>query len=486
MLARPVAGRGRSRQGVVLIVVTGLAMVLLGIAVSFMLRMRADSLETRTLVAEAQARVMLHAAMMYLQETSRIGWGDEAHGWTDLRDGSLGPRPPRNFSPASTTGAAIPPPSWWKVTWGPYIASPTDAQLPPDNVRSWPCPGSVARCPMAVPVQAPYATQMRYAYNPVRFPAGAPAYGQAGWDTAWINATTGNDPVTGVATSRYWPVAWADDIFDPSQGSTGVLDPQPQADVWRDPAYTGAPGQTPDFISGAIDPAAAAGDWTHVVDDGVTSTTVRLAVRDGTENVCWFRIYREVQADHDGLPLADPFPKYDRVVLYDAANPTLKNWNVFLIACGSGPSRGYRFWDEADIADWESANGVPAGTVTRGQELASASPIFAGLVASDFHAMRAATRVLWYRVEWSPMQGGGWVPERYSWAGMRRNQTAFPGWNTAANAFPTEGNSDILAHEGSGGQREGGYADGVRYNAPKIYGGNFKWVQRLDHEPPNW
>ena len=30
------------------------------------------------------------------------------------------------------------------------------------------------------------------------------------------------------------------------------------------------------------------------------------------------------------------------------------------------------------------------------------------------------------------------------------------------------------------------YAGNLRSSSHKTYGGNFKWVQRLDHPPPNW
>jgi hypothetical protein len=460
--------------------------------------MRSDSQQTRVLVADAQARLMLHAAMMYVQEGSRIGWGEESFGWTDVRDGSLGPRPPR----LSGGSADIPPPAWWNYG-STYAPSPDDSQLPmPKSSRRWPCPGSTVRCPMAVPVQPPYATQLRYAYNPVYFPPSAPRYGEVGWEAPWINAPTGVDPIqrtaeTGGAplpTARYWPIAWADAIFDPTRGATAALDPQPVADVWRDPAYVGAAGQTPDFISGAIQQGVVGGDWIHFVEDGSSSTEVQLQVRPGSENLSWFRVYREELGDHDG----DGVPAYDRVVMYDRKNPALKNWNVFVIAAGVGGTRGYRFWDASDLAAWESTNRYAGGTVSAGQEFAVDSHLFA--TQADFNSARAATRILWFRVEWSALEGGGFIPEKYSWSGMRiyprydpwaRGTTPdpypvmlpgpYPGWQARQNLILNEVNSDLIL-----GVSDGGYADKLRYSAPKTFGGNFRWVQRLDHEPPNW
>ena len=138
----PVPGRGPragTRDGAVLIIVVGLSMVLLGLSVTFMMRMRSEAQETQIVVAEAQARLMLHAGLMYLQEASRLGWGEETYGWTDIRDGGLGPRQSRNLkfrtdvlgNPTGTdvdggidgtfsTGAPadynIPAPIWWKST----------------------------------------------------------------------------------------------------------------------------------------------------------------------------------------------------------------------------------------------------------------------------------------------------------------------------------------------------------------------------------
>ncbi len=486
------AASSATRAGAVLIIVTGLAMVLLGIAMTFMLRMRADSQETRIVVAEAQARLMLHAGLMFIQEESRLGWGEETFGWTDVRDGSLGPRPARDVSTGAT--GVIPQPSWWKGSWGAYVGTPTmdDSTWRADSTRTWPCPGAVGRFPMAVPVQPPYATQLTYAYNPVNAPQGSIPYGQPNYENPWVPAALGNDPIllkpgTGgvpMTTASYWPIAWTDTIFSPQSGATASLDPQPQADVWHDATYTGAPGQKPDFISGAIQQGVAVGDWKHVVDDGITRTSVQLKVRPGSENVCWFRVYREIQADHDG----DGSPAYDRVVMWDRKNPDLRNWNVFIVACGVGSTRGYRFWDLSDLNTWRTANGLAASQVSLGQEFASTSGLFVS--QADFNAARASTRVVWYRVEWSPLQGGGFIPEKYSWSGSRvynrpqmplMSVRPFPGWDAHRNQFPENENSDRIF-----GISPGGSAEGLRYSAPKTNGGNFRWVQRLDHEPPNW
>lgn len=333
---------------------------------------------------------------------------------------------------------------------------------------------------MALPVQPPYATEIRLNYNPVMQPAGTPSYGQPNYDTPWQTTLTRSNPYTGTPIYGDWPSSMLTSIFNPANGAEGMLDPQPQANLWYDPGYTGAPGQTPDFVSGAIQPGVTTGDWTHFVDTGVGQPRqVQLAVVDGTDNICWFRIYREVQADHDNRG----FPDYNRVALYDPNNPLLKNWNVFVIACGCGATRGYRFWDESDISSWETLHGVPSGTVSRGQELASNSPLFQSMGEAGFKNLLIASTVLWYRVEWSALQGGGFNTEQYGWGGVNRlmaiGQTPFPGWNYPTNLrIPTSIQTN---------QVEGGYANQLmKYNSIKSYGGNFKWVQALDREPPNW
>src|SRR5205814_615728 len=105
-----------SRTGTVLIIVVGIASIILVLSAAFFSRMRSDGEETALVVRDGQARIMLTAALQYLQETSRIGWqdpggadrGEECWGWTDVRDGSLGPRGPRKEN------GKLPVPAWWR------------------------------------------------------------------------------------------------------------------------------------------------------------------------------------------------------------------------------------------------------------------------------------------------------------------------------------------------------------------------------------
>jgi hypothetical protein len=87
------------RSGTILIVVSGIAAILAALALAFTITMRSDTEEANLLVSEAQSRIMLNAALMYVAETSRVGWqradaseAIEAFGWVDVRSGKPGPR----------------------------------------------------------------------------------------------------------------------------------------------------------------------------------------------------------------------------------------------------------------------------------------------------------------------------------------------------------------------------------------------------------
>jgi hypothetical protein len=82
----------RSRRGALLIICAGLASLLAAMCFAFLVRIRLDNEEATRLAQEVQARTMLSAALMYVQETARLGWGEETYGWRDARDGMPGPR----------------------------------------------------------------------------------------------------------------------------------------------------------------------------------------------------------------------------------------------------------------------------------------------------------------------------------------------------------------------------------------------------------
>jgi hypothetical protein len=100
------------RSGTILIIVAGISALMASLALTFLIRARADVEDAELTARDAQARIMLAAACSYIMEASRIGWEpmnptdpsgnlaptpvstehDEAFGWIDVRDGGLGPR----------------------------------------------------------------------------------------------------------------------------------------------------------------------------------------------------------------------------------------------------------------------------------------------------------------------------------------------------------------------------------------------------------
>jgi hypothetical protein len=137
----------QSRRGTILILVAGISALLLILAMSFLVRMRSDAEETRMLLSEGQAHIMLIAGCSYIQEASRLGYDagqhEEGYGWIDVRDGHLGPKP--------------------------TAASADDDSRFPVN--------SVARCPMYVMHLPPYAIRLTAAYNPINTTPGSPDFG---------------------------------------------------------------------------------------------------------------------------------------------------------------------------------------------------------------------------------------------------------------------------------------------------------------------
>jgi len=237
----------------VLIVVAGIAAMLAALATAFFVKVRSEAVKSRIIVLEAQARVMLNAGLTYIQEGSRFGWGTEAYGWIDVRDGSLGPRGPLQ------SNGSVPAPTWWRPGYGVY---PPSGNFPSPGVTAfWPAPGGAARCDLYAWTRPPYAIELTYAYNPVPF----------------AEAQTQNITITG-----WRPPDWNNKDLVQWQfirqafgapGAKGALQPQPIASTWND------------FATG--DPVPVS----------------------GSEGLGWFRCYREGSADRDN----DGVPFYDRV-----------------------------------------------------------------------------------------------------------------------------------------------------------------------------
>ncbi|HYE05588.1 MAG TPA: hypothetical protein VEL07_08650 [Planctomycetota bacterium] len=160
------------RSGAVLIVISGIAAIVATLALGFLVRARDDADEGRALVVETQARLMLYAALQYVQEGARLGWDDpltdeheEGYGWIDIRDG--------RFGPCGRLGQPL---------WRP---------------GAFPAQGAVARCPLTLLGRPPFAVGLEIA-NPMVLDAGLP------WDQ--ILGRTRPDPMPAVGD----PVAFAD------------------------------------------------------------------------------------------------------------------------------------------------------------------------------------------------------------------------------------------------------------------------------------
>lgn len=226
------------RSGVVLILVVGMIALLATIATAFLSRARGDAVIGEDAVRLAQNRIMLHAAMSYVREASRLGYatvdatgdtGDpgEAWGWIDTRvlvpgDGShIGP----NFADGSFVGAAQ------------GIARDSDR---------WPAPGGVLRVPMRRLVRPPLAVTPEVVRNAIPTDIGQPTFG-----IPFLNRP---DPVPALPEGA---------TFDE-----------------RNPAHSG--------LSGGGDPRQA---W--VAGD-------RIPVQH-TMDLGWFRLYREEVEEVDGV-----------------------------------------------------------------------------------------------------------------------------------------------------------------------------------------
>ncbi|MBA3845752.1 MAG: hypothetical protein H0X45_03780 [Planctomycetes bacterium] len=168
------------QRGTILVVVAGLCALLSAMSLAFVMRMRADGEDAHRMSQDIQARVMLTSALMYVQETGRLGWGGETFGWRDVRDGMPGPRdffgqwPAMFASTISDDGLRRP--------------AVTKAFFP--VVR-----GTAARNPMYVMRRPPFAIRSTIAPNPV--PIVDPGdNATAPWDQLINYAVADPSPVT--------------------------------------------------------------------------------------------------------------------------------------------------------------------------------------------------------------------------------------------------------------------------------------------------
>ncbi len=430
--------RGRARSGVVLLMVVALASAILVIMTAFLARLRSGAEATQPLLFEAQARAMAQAGMMYIQEASRLGWGKEAYGWTDIRDGSLGPRGPRVYAStgevdyATGTNHGIPVPSWYE---GDYADGwPEDADLagtpgvlPEAGGREWPNPGSVLRVDMYPYQVPPYAKQERATYNALHASF-------TDWRQDWqgfvdpLLKDGGSFDKVGAGHERF-DEQWRQCVYGYGHGA---LQPQPYYRYWRsngegDSDYFGS------FVAGKRRGGAGGAMAKHAHGQGKS----------------WFRIYRETLSDHDG-PTGEYPPDQVAISTRVSSGHQNKNWNLFVVSAGAGGTRGYRDWAEVTACGAQN-------------EFANSQALFE-------QALRRERRV-WFRVEWSALQGGAFSPAK----------AAKPG---AAVVVEKRGNNTPGAYTGNGAIISS--ADDMRRMLQTNPVGNFKWIQRLPEPPVRW
>ncbi|HYE04960.1 MAG TPA: hypothetical protein VEL07_05485 [Planctomycetota bacterium] len=230
------------RRATVLIIVAGVAAMLAGITVAFLTRMRSDADENRQTQQEFQARIMLSAALQYVQETARLGWGAEAYGWTDRRTGASGPRD--RFGVPLGAGSAFPAPG-----------------------------ADAARCEAFVMRRPPFAISPRTALNPVLLDPARP------WSE--ILGLTAFDPQPAVARE--------DDFEAGDRASRPGTSGRAWFRCWRMPA-TSPDGPHATFI--VTCGAGATLGWRRFADapPGTFPDQAAFDALRGAETILWYEV----------------------------------------------------------------------------------------------------------------------------------------------------------------------------------------------------
>lgn len=287
------------RRGAVLIIVVGLSVALLGLCMTFLVRMRADANISSDLIKQAQARCMLLAACTYIQECSRIGFGQEGYGWRDIRDGS-DPRAlpgPRGFD-----GVQLP-----NDGAGTWLVNPAAQPL-----HRWPAVGGVARCLMKVPVLPPWATKGRYAYNPVerRWPNVNPDI--SGGEVRYNNLSPQPATFPDQEPSGVWryETFYADDADD---GRMDGIDGY--AGAWE--AFSQGSRVTPDDPSSLLLRDGGAEAWFRVYREGVDTFIITV----GTGATRGYRDWAEVNASGDAAVFLS-----DRTLFRESSIAERRQW----------------------------------------------------------------------------------------------------------------------------------------------------------------
>ncbi|MBA3686010.1 MAG: hypothetical protein H0W72_12345 [Planctomycetes bacterium] len=274
------------RRGALLIIVTGMAALLLSLAMAFLSTMRSDGDRTRWVARDTQARMMLNAAICYVLESSRLGWGDqETQGWNDLRNHAVGPIP---------------------IDRDPGVGDPRQPTHRVWTVGQWPAPGTSMRAAMAVWERSPSAVRPG-PRNPILVGPGLPLQDDADERRILVAGLHG-DSGSYRSLSDVWRIA-SYDRPDPA----AVVDPR------TDPA---------DFRSGDGRPRLGTSNlaWFRMYRESA-------ADHDGDRSP-----YYDVLDLNGGRGTAADGTT-------GVAYPP--NASVFLITCGAGASQGFRDW--ADV-----------------------------------------------------------------------------------------------------------------------------------------
>lgn len=423
-----------TRRGSILVIVAALCVLLLTSFLVITRQLRADTTDGTILMRDAQARIMLPSALGFILESARLGQhnGEESFGWTDVRDGGVGPRGPIRANgslPPEVSGAA------WPALGTHYRADMTPWMRPPKAVRL-----TRAYNPLSVPTEwleeyersgFPESSKLHLMLNPTqgdeemigRIP-GNPSHKISDW--YWTENT--DDPIpTDKGLAIHWNRIWLEitkpfDAFE--ERYHHALQPQPDSDALTD------------FIAGDRQPRAECA------------------------GLGWFRLYREREHDHngDGSPWFDTAP--------------LSGHGVFIITCGAGQTRGYRDWHEV-LAD-------------------GAGALFLDDPA-HFEELRARERILWFRAEWSGFTGGGLDALEHYHVNLDHDQAIhetprdnntdkgiFPGFKPASR------NQRAIAYTNLHTQRPVEQLPRSHRNSPiPLFNvlGTIRWIERLDREP---
>jgi hypothetical protein len=341
--------------GAGLLLVVSIAGILLAVCAAFVLRQRADVEGADKIRKRAQARIVLSSALLFLQESSRLGWsnipGQEACGWDDVR--ALSTNPAEHIGPRGLLGDA---PALGGLSTG---------------VGPWPSTGGAMRGDMFQWNRTPYAVRPGPP-NPLSFSGpwdrdtsalGAEVpQGLSDWWAALDgkkNKDYQNTYIYGSGTNL--KSAWSNVHDTLTRTGAMLLDPQPVSDTWSN------------FSAG---------------DKAAVASSVGLG---------WFRVYRETASEHDGGGGSTPSPWYDTMPIDGDA--------VFIVTVGCGPTRGYRFFDRA------GHDGMGGSTSSTGVYIDRIEPVTAqesGLYGTleEFASARAQEEIQWYRVRWSAAVGG--------------------------------------------------------------------------------